>query len=954
MSRSRHKHSPWKQWSKAHLPKLLLVLAGVAVAGGGVYVATRKSPEDHLRAGLELQKSGDLKGAEIELKNALQGQPDNADARFKLGQIHFKNGDYPSAVKELGKARALGLRDDALELLYARALLNLREAKRLLDEVPPVETAPAETRAAVLALRARAHLLLRDPNASEKTLAEADAIQADHPETLVSRAYLALSDNKADSLTPIDQPMTDTPRRAAEALALVDKALAKAPDRTDILLLKADLLLATKQKQTALQAYSQALDKEPANANALRARAQVHLEMSDLDKAERDLKALFKQLPRDVYGRYLQAYVEFKRSRFQEANNILQDILKSAPNFLSAHLLAGAVNIELGNREAARNHLEKVLAAAPQQPLAKKLMAATMAEMGDLGKARELVSSLSGADADSLTHSVRGVIALRQGDYAEARKNLEQVSGTATTNIHYLTDLAASRLGTGDEKGAIDALNKAAELDKDSSRPEVLLVMTHLRDKQPGEAMKVVDKLEKEHPQDPLASNLRGAIHISQNDMPKARAAFSRALELKPDYFPAASNLALLDVRDKALDAARGRFQTLLKHNPREYRAWMALAAFDQQAGNESAYLNDLEQAKKANEKAPQPRIQLVRYWLGKNDPGKALVESRSALDATGQGNFNEYIGLSLAAQGDHTNAIATFTKWAETNPKNPVAFFRLAQSQAAMKDIGAALKSLDKALSLRPDFLDASVSKALLLGQSGRGAEGIKIARDIQVKAPRSAAGFLAEAEILASGGKFAEAAKLFAKGAQMSGGSPAIVRAALAYARAGQPAEGEKLLDQWLRTKPNDHQARHQLALSYLNGKRLREAADQYRILVRANPKDLVAYNNLAWALGELRDKEALTVAEQAYKLNPGHPTTQDTLGWILVNQGQVSKGIDLLNKAHAKAPAAAEIHWHYAYALAKSGDRKRAKEELEKLIYSGQPFPQKDEATTLFNSL
>lgn len=954
MRRSHRKRSTLAKWSQTHLSKLLLVLAGAAVAGGGLYMATKKSPEDHLRAGAELQKSGNLKSAEIELKNALQNQPDNGEARLRLGQIQFAQGNYPSAAKELAKARTLGVKDDTLDIVYARSLLNLREAQRVLDEVRPAETAPAGTRAAVLALRARAHLLLRDVAACEKALADADAILADHPETLVSRAYLAISDNKADRLTPIDKPMSDAPKRADEALALVDKALAKAPDRTDFWLLKADLLLATKRRDAALQAYNQALKQEPANANALRARAQALLEMSQPDKAEGDLKALFKQSPNDVYGRYLQAYIEFKRSRPQEANALLQDVLKSAPGFLSAHILAGAVNIELGNREAARNHLDKVLAVAPQHPLARKLMAATLADTGDLAKARELIGGLDSAENDPFAHTIKGVIALRQGDYTEARKNLEQVSGPATANAQYLTDLAASRMGSGDEKGAIAALSKAAEMDSDSTRPEVLLVMTHLRNKQPDEAMKVVDKLEQERPRDPLVNNLRGAIHLHQQDVKKARAAFTKALEVKPDYFPAASNLALLDVRDKAMDAARERFQQLLKHNPKEFRAWMALAAFDMQARNENAYLNDLEQARKANEKAPQPRLQLIRYWLGKNNPGKALVEARSALDATGLGEFNEYIGLSLAAQGDHTNAIATFTKWSESNPKNPVAFYRLAQSQMAMKDHAGALKSLDRALALRPDFLDASVGKALLLGQTGRMAEGIQISRDIQGKAPKSAAGFLAEAEILAANNKFAEAARLFAKGGQMAGSGPVLVRAAQTYAKAGQAGEGDKLLDQWLKAHPNDYEVRHQFALAHLNAKRLREAAEQYRILVRANPKDLVAHNNLAWILGELRDKDAVPVAEQAYKLAPQHPTAQDTLGWILVNMGDTRKGLRLLEKAHGEAPSDAEIHWHLASALVRTGDRGRARQELEKLIYSGLNFAQKEEAKRLLESL
>lgn len=953
-SHRRSRSSKPLRFLRKYLPMALAILVGGAAIAGGVYYLGRKSPEDHLKAGIALYAQGDLKAAAIELKNALQGMPDSGDARYHLGRLYFEQGDFASAEKELRKARELGVREAGLDPLYARTLLAVREAQRVLDEVYPLESLPNDTRAAVLALRARAHLMLDDLNAAQASLQEADDVMPEHPETLVTRAYLALADTDKGNLKPIDQPMTDLPKQASEALANVDKAIAKSPERVEFLLLKADLLHATKQRQPAVQAYGQVLQKEPKNERALRARAQVYLELGDLDKAEGDLKALLQQQPKDIYGRYLRAYVDFKRAKAQQANDSLQEVLQQAPNFLPGHLLAGATNIQLGKRDAARNHLDKVLAAAPQHPLARKLMAATAADMGDLSKARELIASFGEAEEDSFSHAIKGVIALRQGDYSEARKNLEQVTGAAASNVQYLTDLAASRLGSGDEKGAIAALTKASELDVDNTQPDVLLVMTHLREKQYDQAMQVVNRLEKQRPKDPLVHNLRGAIHVAQNDITIARAAFSKALELKPDYFPAASNLALMDVKDNAVAAARGRFQKLLQHNPKEYRAWMALAAFDLQARDENAYLKDLESAKKADEKAPQPRVQLIRYWLGKKDPAKALVEARSALDATGRAEFNELIGIAQAALGDHPNAVATFGKWAETHPQNPLAHFRLAQEQAAMQDMAAALKTLDKALALRSDFVEAAVLKSVLLGQSGKLQEGIKIARDLQTRQPKQAAGFLAEADLLMQGKQYSEAARLYARGAQLAGNGTPLVLASRVLSQAGQAAEGEKLLSDWLQSNPKDVVVRHQLAQMQLNSKRLPQAAENYRILTRANPRDLVAYNNLAWILGELGDKDALTVAEQAYKLEPNSANTMDTLGWILVNTGQAGRGLDLIRQAVAKAPNALEIRWHLVGALAKSGDRQQARQELERLMDTGFVIPKDEKSRQLLDAL
>ncbi|MCS7041102.1 MAG: tetratricopeptide repeat protein, partial [Caldilineales bacterium] len=122
----------------------------------------------------------------------------------------------------------------------------------------------------------------------------------------------------------------------------------------------------------------------------------------------------------------------------------------------------------------------------------------------------------------------------------------------------------------------------------------------------------------------------------------------------------------------------------------------------------------------------------------------------------------------------------------------------------------------------------------------------------------------------------------------------------------------------------------------------------------LYKANPRDLVAANNLAWIYGEMKDPRAVKQAEAAYALAPEHPSTLDTLGWILVQQGQTERGIELLRKAVAKRPDQPELRWHLAYAYHRKGDAATARRELELLLNNRQHFPQQQEAIALYNRL
>jgi predicted Zn-dependent protease len=103
------------------------------------------------------------------------------------------------------------------------------------------------------------------------------------------------------------------------------------------------------------------------------------------------------------------------------------------------------------------------------------------------------------------------------------------------------------------------------------------------------------------------------------------------------------------------------------------------------------------------------------------------------------------------------------------------------------------------------------------------------------------------------------------------------------------------------------------------------------------------VVFLNNLAWAYQQTKDARALETAERAYKLKPDNAQIGDTLGWMLVEQGDSKRGIDLLEKAATAAPGNPEYRYHLAQALAKSGDRAKARRELEKLPADspGSPF-------------
>ena len=92
----------------------------------------------------------------------------------------------------------------------------------------------------------------------------------------------------------------------------------------------------------------------------------------------------------------------------------------------------------------------------------------------------------------------------------------------------------------------------------------------------------------------------------------------------------------------------------------------------------------------------------------------------------------------------------------------------------------------------------------------------------------------------------------------------------------------------------------------------------------------------------------------AEKASQLAPDNPTIMDTLGYILVEQGNTTRGLPLLQKATTIAPEAPEIRYHFVLGLVKSGDKIKARKELEQLLATGKTFPRIEEAKALLKQL
>jgi len=318
--------------------------------------------------------------------------------------------------------------------------------------------------------------------------------------------------------------------------------------------------------------------------------------------------------------------------------------------------------------------------------------------------------------------------------------------------------------------------------------------------------------------------------------------------------------------------------------------------------------------------------------------------ENLEVLDLAGQ--------VQLAA-GERNRALATFSKLVNLQPNSAVAQYRLATAQLAAGDAVSATSSLRRAVALQPDLTEAQILLAETDARNGREDEALKTASRLQLQKSNSPVGWVVEGDIHMLRNQPRAAVKAYEKAYGLARTGAVAIKLHSALERDGRGAEGEARLREWLKQEPNDVTARLYLGEAYLRSSNCSRAIEEYEYLAKGS-SSVVVLNNLAWCYLQVNDKRAVETAEMALRLSPENPAVIDTLGWILVESGNMQKGLPLLRKAAALAPKAPDIRFHLAQGLMRSGDKSAARAELERVLVEFPKFSQHDVAMKLLAEL
>jgi putative PEP-CTERM system TPR-repeat lipoprotein len=902
-------------------------------------IGCAEKPEALVASAKELLAKKDRNAAVIQLKNALQIDPDLGEARYLLGKSQFDAGDMAAAEKDLRKARELKVPDNLVVPLLARTLVAQRQFKKALDDYGNVELTTPEARAELAVALAQAQIGTGNVDAARAGFSSALKAVPGYPPAMLGEAGLKAANG-------------DLPGASAQ----VDTALATSPDLLEGWMMKGELASAQRETETALAAYRKLLELRP---DALAARMKVALILIQQGKnqeADAQVDAMKKIAPNDPRTTYLLALIAVRDKNYAAAREPIQLNLRAAPDNLQGLLLAANIDYHLGSYLQAEEHLKKVLREAPNQPLPRMMLVNTYLRSREPAKALETLRPLldePNPSAEVLT--LAGQVYLQNGKTKDAERVLARASALDPKDPVKRTTLALSHMSSGETDRGMKELEETAAADA-GTRADLALISANFRQRKYDAALKAIAALEKKQPDKPLPHNLRGAVYVAKGDIGAARQSFERALALDPADFGAAASLARLDVGDKKPEDAQKRFDTILAKDPKNARAYLAMAEMRRLSGGTADQVAALiNKAVAADPTNVSPRLVLIQHYLRIKEPKKAVAaaqEARAALP-----NHPELLdveGRAQLAAGDASQAIAAFQKLAELRPNEAEPYVQLAGAQIAAKDPDAALQSLQRAVQIKPGDPKVQLAIVKLNLQAGRVADALAIARGVQRQRPKESAGYVLEGDIHASKKAWAEAEAAYRNGLKQVATSDLAVRLDLVLRASGNASGADKFMAGWLRDHPKDRLVSAYMAEVAVSKKDFSAAARHYKVMLEIQPNDALALNNLAYVSGNLKDPKALEYAEKASRIAPDNPAILDTLGMLLLDKGDAKRGIAVLQKAAALAPNSAPIHLNLARALIRDGQKEAARKELDRLAELGDKFAGQSEVAKLKREL
>ncbi|MCG8359128.1 MAG: PEP-CTERM system TPR-repeat protein PrsT [Kiloniellales bacterium] len=819
------------------------------------------SGEQSLKRAEEFQAAGDFQSSLIEVKSALQKEPNNGQARLLLGEIYLELNDVLSAEKELFRARDLEVEPELMVGPLGRLWLMQEKYDEILTEISIDEGSSAELKARVSALRGRAHAGLAivngDPEeltAAERAYTRALTFEPESATAIVGLGRVAMSRDRLD-----------------EAQDYLTRAIDLAPDDLDVITFQGEVADEQMQYDLAETAFQKLVDRQPYNPIARLALARAMIGGGKHNDALQHVELVLRDFADSPVGNYYRALIAYQDQNHDLARLHADRVLEIQPADTPSLLIAGAASYSLGRYEQALRYLNALIERVPSHQTGLRILAATRLKLGEFDAAiSNLVPVTNETTGDAQLFAAVGSAAVLRGDFQSGHGLFERAVALEPDNIAARMNLGLTRIGLGDAEQGLADLERAFNLDHTNVLAATHLFNAYYQQKNYDAAIEVARKLQEALPESTQGFNLAGVAYAGKGDNAAAEALFRKAFEVKPGDPDTAANLAVLALRNEDLDEVRRLYREALDHNPGHLPTILRFADIEARTGRVEQVISLLEEAVEYNPDSVEPRLALGRIYLNRNEPEPALT----ALEGAPQqfrtsANFLLMIGQAQLMTGRPAKAIDTIERLVRTAPESVEARVLLAQSLTLLGRRERAREELETALEIDPEHRRARFEFAQHLTLDGEFEEAADLLAELKEELPDSSLIPELEGQIALAQSRPEDAVALYEVAFEQREAGPVLVRLVDALFRVDRDDEGRKLVADWLEKFPGDLATKLAFARILAREGELDEADMALQELSEIEPdSSIIAELQGDIALGQGRFDDAVALLSKAFE--------------------------------------------------------------------------------------
>jgi len=261
-----------------------------------------------------------------------------------------------------------------------------------------------------------------------------------------------------------------------------------------------------------------------------------------------------------------------------------------------------------------------------------------------------------------------------------------------------------------DVVGARAEYERALQLDPNSIEALTGLAMLDVVEKNAARARARVETRLAAQPDRPELLALAAQVYVAEKDFGKAEQALHHLIEVDPANMYGYSMLGQVYLIQQKLDAAKVEFEKRARLNARDATAHLMVAMIleKQQKVPEAKKKYDEVLAIDARSVVAANNLAYLYAETGEN-LDRALSLAQTAVEQAPENpDVQDTLGWVYYQKQLPDLAIRAFEQSIAKNPNNPLYHYHLGLASVRMGDYGRARRSLETALKLKPDYMDA------------------------------------------------------------------------------------------------------------------------------------------------------------------------------------------------------------------------------------------------------